>query len=83
MKLFISFPDQSQSFCTGVEYGRLYDRMMKGEIAVTNDGFPVRIENKKLLISTCEKLGYAYLFGPEYFGEWVEFSAFKKQSSYN
>ena len=83
MNLLISFPDQSQSFTAGVEYGRLYNRMEKGEEAITNDGFPVRVENKELLKNTCQKLGYAYSFGSEYFGEWIEFTAFKIKSSKN
>ncbi|WP_223559577.1 hypothetical protein [Chryseobacterium lathyri] len=83
MKLFISFPDQSKSFCAGVEYGKLYDRMEKGETHVTNDGFPVRKENQELLKNTCHKLGYTYSFGAEYYGEWIEFTAFKIQTSKN
>jgi hypothetical protein len=83
MELFIKFPDQSQSFTSGVEYGRLYGRMEKGESVVTNDGFPVRKENKKLLKNTCEKLGYTCNFGSEYFGEWIEFTAIKITNSEN
>lgn len=83
MNLFIRFPDQSQSFAAGVEYGRLYGRMESGNESVTNDGFPVRIENKELLKDTCVKFGYICHFGPEYFGEWVEFSAFKILTSKN
>lgn len=83
MELFIKFPDQSQSFTAGVEYGRLYDRMSKGIEAVTNDGFPVRIENKELLKTTADKFGYICSFGIEHFGEWIEFTAIKKTNSNN
>jgi hypothetical protein len=83
MDLFIRFPDQSQSFTAGVEYGRIYGRMEAGHESVTNNGFPVRVENKDLLKVTCQKFGYACSFGSEYFGEWVEFTAFKIQTSKN
>lgn len=83
MKLLISFPDQSQSFTAGVEYGRLYGRIEKGEPVITNDGFPVRIENKELLKSTCKEYGYACNFGAEYFDEWIEFTAIKITNSDN
>lgn len=83
MELFISFPDQSKNFCYGVEYGKLSDRMERGEPIVTNDGFPVRVENIELLKTTCKKHGYIYSTGTSYFGEWIEFSAFKLQSSSN
>lgn len=83
MELFIKFPDQSQSFTIGVEYGRLYGRMEKGDEVVTNDGFPIRIENKELLKNTCEKYGYTCSFGLEYFGEWIEFTAIKITNSEN
>lgn len=83
MELFIKFPDQSQSFTAGVEYGRLYGRMETGEPVITNEGFPVRIDNKELLQSTCKKLGYTCNFGVEYFGEWIEFTAIKITNSEN
>lgn len=83
MELFIRFPDQSNSFTYGVEYGRLSDRMERGELVVTNNGFPVRVENIELLKETCKKYGYTYSIGNSYYGEWVEFSAFKIQSSIN
>ncbi|WNI34740.1 hypothetical protein [Chryseobacterium sp. SG20098] len=83
MELFIKFPDQSQSFSAGVEYGRLYGRIEKGDPVVTNDGFPVRIENKELLQNTCTKYGYTCNFGAEYYGEWIEFTAIKTTNSKN
>ncbi|EFK36833.1 Uncharacterised protein [Chryseobacterium gleum] len=83
MELFIKFPDQSQSFTAGVEYGRLFGRIEKGDPVVTNDGFPVRIENKELLQNTCTKYGYTYNFGVEYYGEWIEFTAIKITNSEN
>ena len=43
-ELLISFPDQSQSFSFGVEYGRLLQQMQDGKDVVMNHGFPVRVE---------------------------------------
>lgn len=83
MELFIKFPDQSQSFTTGVEYGRIYGRLENGDTVVTNSGFPVRIENKELLKNTCIKLGYTCIFGSESYGEWIEFTAIKITNSEN
>lgn len=83
MQLAIRFPDQSQSFTLGVEYGRLLERFEKGAELIQNNGFPVRVENKELLITTCKEFNYTYNFGIEYFGEWIEFSAIKITSSNN
>jgi hypothetical protein len=76
-KLIIRFPDQSKSFTYGVEYGRLLARMERGDMSVTNDGFPVRIENIQLLRDTCTEYGYIPHFGVRYYGELVEFTAIK------
>lgn len=82
MELLISFPDQSQSFTLGVEYGRILEKIEKGEEVVTNNGFSVRKENMELLIKTCNTFGYSCIFGTEYY-EWIEFTAFKITSSKN
>lgn len=82
-ELIISFPDQSKSFTYGVEYGRLLERMERGEDCVTNNGFPVRIENKELLEITCKKYGYIPSFGATYYDEWIEFLGIKKQTTDN
>jgi hypothetical protein len=79
MNLLISFPDQSASFTHGVEYGRLLAKMERGEQVISNNGFPVRIENKSLLMKTCEQYGYVAKFGKEWKG-WVEFTASKKEA---
>lgn len=81
--LLISFPDQSESFTYGVEYGRLLEKMERGDDVVMNNGFPVRIENRDLIKNTCNSLGYIPTFGREHFGEWVEFLAIRKITSDN
>lgn len=80
-ELFISFPDQSESFVYGVEYGRLLERIERGDESVENNGFPIRIENKNLLETTCEKYGYIPIFGDKYYDEWIEFKGLKLQES--
>jgi hypothetical protein len=78
MKLVISFPDQSTSFCYGVEYGRLLEKIERGDKIIINNGFPVRIENVDLLKDTCLKFGYTPIFGKTYFNEWIEFTGIKE-----
>lgn len=81
--LLISFPDQSQSFTHGVEYGRLLEQIEQGKDVVVNHGFPVRLENKILIENTCKQFGYIPTFGKEHYGEWVEFIGIKRTSSEN
>lgn len=76
--LLISFPDQSESFTHGVEYGRILQQMQQGDNAISNSGFPVRLENKILIENTCREYGYIPTFGKEHYGEWVEFLGIKK-----
>lgn len=77
-KLIISFPDQSKSFTYGVEFGRLLEKIERGDEVVMNNGFPIRIENKELIKKTCKKFGYIPTFGNEYYEEWVEFLGLRK-----
>lgn len=83
MKLKIKFPDESQSFSHGVEYGRLLEKMERGDQDVTNNGFPVRIENKGLILETCAEYGYTPIFGHVFKKEWIEFLGIKKESTNN
>ena len=83
MKQLISFPDQSESFTYGVEYGRILEKIERGDDIVMNNGFPVRLENKELIEETCKIYGYIPTFGKIYFNEWVEFLGIKKISSEN
>lgn len=80
-ELLISFPDQSQSFSFGVEYGRILQQMQDGKDVVMNHGFPVRVENKDLIDLTCRQYGYIPTFGKTYENEWIEFLGIKKTST--
>lgn len=82
LSLEIKFSDQSASFTYGVEYGRLLEKMQRGDNIVLNYGFPVRVENKKLLEDTCKVKGYIPSFGKMWEG-WIEFVAIRKQSTDN
>lgn len=79
---FISFPDQSSNFTYGCEYGRLLQKMEQGDKEISNNGLPIRIENKPLIETTCKKLGYTPIFGNEWFG-WIGFIAIKNLSTDN
>jgi hypothetical protein len=81
--LMISFPNQSQSFTYGVEFGRLLQKIEQGDDIVMNNGFPVRLENKKLIEDTCKSYGYIPTFGKTHFDEWIEFLAIRKSSTDN
>lgn len=83
MKLLLKFPDASQSFCNGVEFGRLLEKMQRGDESVMNCGFPIRIENKLLIEETCKEYGYIPSFGQEYFNEWIDFIGIKKTFTEN
>jgi len=82
-KLLISFPDQSASFTYGVEYGRILEQMEQGKEVVCNHGFPIRLENKKLIEDSCKAFGYIPTFGTDHYDEWVEFLGIKKLTSEN
>jgi hypothetical protein len=73
----LPFTDQSNSFTNGFEAGRLEDRMRQGHEAVSNDGFPVHLANKEVLITACKIHGYTPVFGEEYYDQWIEFIAIK------
>jgi len=83
-ELLISFDDSSKSFVYGVEYGRLLEKMERGDKEVFNNGFPIRIENKAVIERTCKSLGYIPTFGTNIFSDgWIEFLALKKESTDN
>jgi hypothetical protein len=81
MKLLIKFPDQSESFTYGVEFGRLLEKIERGDQFISNNRFPIRIENKQLLMETCKKYGYTAMFGKEYYKEWIDFIGIKQTSN--
>jgi hypothetical protein len=76
-QLIISFGDQSNSFTYGVEYGRLLQKIEQGDDIVTNNGFPIRLENKKLIKDTCKYYGYIPIFIEIHNDEWIDFIAMR------
>lgn len=83
-ELLVSFDDQSKSFCYGVEYGRILEKMERGDEIVMNNGFPVRIENKAVIERTCANLGYIPSFSKTSFLDgWIDFVGIKKKSNEN
>lgn len=82
-KLLITFPDQSESFTYGVEYGRLLERIESGKGVIENNGFPVRAENVELLRITCEAYNYIPSFSDTGIEGWTNFLGIKKTSSQN
>tara|TARA_R110002012_G_scaffold281315_1_gene470341 strand:- start:185 stop:436 length:252 start_codon:yes stop_codon:yes gene_type:complete len=83
MNKVISFTDQSESFTYGVEFGRILEKIERGDINISNNGFPIRLENKKLIEVACEKFNYIPLFGKEHYDEWIEFTGIKKTTNNN
>ena len=77
MKLFIRFTDQSKSFTYGCEYGRLLEKIERGDQYISNNGFPIRVENIDILKDTCTKYGYIPIFSKSKIEGWIEFHAFK------
>lgn len=83
MELIIKFTDESESFCNGVEFGRLLEKMQRGDEDISNCNFPVKIKNKSIIEKTCAEYGYIPSFGAISFGEWVEFIGIKKSFTLN
>lgn len=83
MNLIIKFTDQSESFTHGVEFGRLLEKMERGDGCISNNKFPVRDENKEVLKSACEHYGYIPIFSDSIVCGWSEFIGIKKVSSEN
>lgn len=83
MECIIRFTDQSNSFTHGVEYGRILEKMERGDDHACNNGFPIRLENKEVVKMTCQVYGYIPVFGRVHFDEWVEFTAIKDTASKN
>lgn len=80
MKLIVKFTDPTNSFTLGCEYGRLLEKFENGISIVENNGFPVHLANKEVLVSTCIQFNYTPFFGDEYYNEWVEFKAIKNNN---
>lgn len=78
LSLVVRFEDQSPSYAHGVELGRIMHAMELGESMISNNGFPVRVENKATLIDMCRHHGYSAEFGVVWYEEWVSFRAVKR-----
>ena len=83
MNILIKFPDQSQSFTYGVEFGRLLEKIERGDEAIKNNGFPIRVENCSILGIACSLHGYIANFSEPYMDGWVDFLGIKKTMSNN
>jgi len=83
MNLLIKFPDQSESFAYGVEFGRLLEKIERGDLSISNNGFPVRVENCSLLAIACSLHGYVPNFSKPYLDGWVDFLGIKRTMSEN
>lgn len=83
MNLLIKFPDQSESFTYGVEFGRLLEKIERGDNPIQNNGFQIRSENVQLLKNTCEQYGYVASFFHCEYGGWTNFIGIKKATSEN
>lgn len=83
MNLLIKFPDQSQSFAYGVEFGRLLEKIERGDPVLTNNNFPVRVENASVLALACSLHGYTANFSEPYMDGWMDFIGIKKTMSKN
>ena len=81
-ELIIKFYDQSESFTYGVEFGRLLEKIERGDEVIKNNGFPVRMENIELLKDTCKQYNYIAVVGESVNG-WVDFLGIKKTISEN
>lgn len=74
-ELLISFPDQSKSFTYGVEFGRLLEKIERGDLTITNNKFPIRIENKEIIEKACVLHSYTPFFSQSQVDGWLNFSA--------
>lgn len=83
MDIIVSFADKDKGYTPGVELGRLLQKMEDSKNHIDNNGFPVRLENKKQLIDCCKHYNYIPVFGNVWFNEWVDFMAIKNNSLNN
>lgn len=83
MNLLIKFPDQSESFTYGVEFGRLLEKIERGDEVIQNNGFPIRVENASVIVLACSLHGYIPVIGEPYLDGWCDFIGIKKTTSNN
>lgn len=76
MELLFTFPDQSESFVLGVEFGRLLERFERQVSTIENNGFPIHVKNIEVFRSACEQYGYTPVFGDRN-NEWIDFIGIK------
>ena len=82
--LLISFTDKSNSFTYGVEYGRLLEKMQRGDKNIQNNGFPVRVENRLVIKVSCKHYGYIPVFGEKpILDGWINFLGIKNEITDN
>ena len=61
---YLIFPDQSPSFAHGVEFGRIYEKLERGDQHVNNNGMVVYTTNVELIRDACLTYGYVPHFSP-------------------
>ncbi len=83
MNAIIIFTDQSNSFTYGVEFGRLLQKIEQGDEAVSNNNFPIHVENKEVIIQACKAYNYKAIFMPCEIDGWEWFIGFKNKFSDN
>jgi hypothetical protein len=83
MNLLFPFSDQSEPYAHGVEFGRLLEKIQRGDFSVENNGFPVRVENCSVIAIACSCYGYTAVFGEKAIDGWVDFIGFKKNETKN
>jgi hypothetical protein len=83
MNLLIKFPDHSESFTYGVEFGRLLEKIERGDNPIKNNGFPIRVENMSVLVLACSLHGYTCTFSKCEVEGWSNFIGIKKTFTQN
>jgi len=78
MELVIKFPDKSQSFTNGVEFGRILQQMEEQKMIVSNSAFPLHKENERVVRDAAKVYGYRVTFIGEHYGEWINFFAIRE-----
>jgi hypothetical protein len=83
MELILRFDDSSDSFCCGVELGRIISKIDSNNNYIDNNGFPIKLSNLNMIRKYCIINKYIPYFGAIYFEEWIDFIAIKSTISKN
>ncbi len=75
MKLLISFNDCPEDFVQGTEFGRIFEKIERGDDEVCNNGFPVRLQNQELIHQACKVYDYTSQFSECTTKGWVNFKS--------